>query len=127
MKKYFKYVTVKRLVLSFLIFTFLASGLTYAFTQSATVNRNQKDWLKRGGMYVEYDFGSWLPNDDAWLKAEINSSSYQTSICEAWAGGKHAVDTGRRAIVELSGVDYFDSGSYSKTKNSEGQLYLRVR
>ncbi len=31
------------------------------------------------------------------------------------------------AIVEFSGVDYFDAGSYSRTKNNNGSLYLEVK
>lgn len=101
-------------------------GTVCAFSQTVHVHKDEKDWLSAGNMYVEYDYGTWRPHDDAWLKAEVYSSSYKYSRCEAWAGNKHGYDSGNYAIVEFSGVDYFDEGSYSQTSNSSGRLNLYV-
>lgn len=103
-------------------------GASMAFSQSTRVQKDRKGWLSRGNMYVEYDFGTWRPNDDAFLKAEIYGDGYDYSKCWATAndGQINGRDDGKYAIVEFSGVDYFDAGSYSKTKNNNGSLYLEV-
>ncbi|WP_282919020.1 hypothetical protein [Levyella massiliensis] len=104
-------------------------GASMAFSQSTRVQRDRKGWLSRGNMYVEYDFGTWRPNDDAFLKAEIYGDGYSYSECWATAnkGKTTGYDEGEYAIVEFSGVDYFDAGSYSRTKNNNGSLYLEVK
>ena len=103
------------------------TGFSYAVNQSGTVRPNEKGFLKGGNMYVEYDFGTWLPHDDAWLKAEVYSPDMQVSYCQAKINGFLYQSSGRRAIVEVGGVDNFPRGSYSKTQNKQGRLYLEVR
>lgn len=120
-------VTVQRTVVFFLVLSLVFTGFSYAVNQSGTVRSNEKGFLKGGSMYVEYDFGSWLPHDDAWLKAEVYSSDMQISYCQATIEGFTYKSSGRRAIVEVGGVDYFPSGSYSETQNKQGRLYLKVK
>lgn len=69
------------------------------------------------------------PNDDAFLKAEIYGHGYIYADCYASAnnGSKVGSDSGAYAIVEFSGVDYFDAGSYAETANNLGNLYLEVQ
>lgn len=37
----------------------VGNGVSFAFSQSTYVSKYEKDWLKDGDMYVEYDFGTW--------------------------------------------------------------------
>lgn len=101
-------------------------SVSLAESQYGTVSRYQKDWLSGDNKYVEYDFGTWRPNDDAWLKAEVYGGNYASGYCYATAGTKRAEDSGLYAIVEISGVDYFDAGSCARTKNSDGTFRLEV-
>ncbi|WP_308539894.1 hypothetical protein [uncultured Murdochiella sp.] len=126
MKKVMKTFTFLALIITGVLL--IDQGASMAFSQSTRVQKDRKGWLSRGNMYVEYDFGTWRPNDDAFLKAEIYGDGYDYSQCWATAndGQTTGYDEGKYAIVEFSGVDYFDAGSYSQTKNNNGTLYLEV-
>lgn len=127
MKKVMKTFTFLALIIAGVLL--IDQGASMAFSQSTRVQKDRKGWLSRGNMYVEYDFGTWRPNDDAFLKAEIYGDGYYYSKCWATAndGQINGRDEGEYAIVEFSGVDYFDAGSYSQTKNNNGSLYLEVK
>ena len=107
---------------------FVVSTLTVmAQTQISSTPYNRKAWLSGDNKYVEYDFGSWLPNDDAWLKAEVYGGTNRSVYVFATAGNTTAFDSGEIiAIVEMSGIDYFDAYSYAKASNHNGYFLLSV-
>ncbi|WP_019189580.1 hypothetical protein [Levyella massiliensis] len=118
----------KLLVITFTV-TLLLGGIggAYAFSKTANVPRDKSNSLSGNSMYVGYDYGTWRPNDDAWLKAEIYGTSYKKSYCLAISGNSSESDSGPRAIVEIPGVDFFDDGSYAETVNGLGDLHLYVK
>lgn len=119
-------------ILSMALFLSVSCISAYTTEQTKSTAKNHKDWLKSGNVYVEYDFGSWMPNDDAWLKAEVYSGSSKYSYCYAKYSGGTATSKGSSsnnyyAIAEVSGVDYFNAGSYADAHNSTTHLKLSVK
>lgn len=111
--------------------TFTTIG-AYSTEQIRSTANDKKSWLKSGNVYVEYDFGTWLPNDDAWLKAEVYGGSGKYSYCYAKYSGGTATSKGSSsnnyyAIAEVSGIDKFNSGSYADAHNTSTHLRLNVK
>ena len=109
------------------------TAYAYLNSQTDTTPQNEKSWLKTSdNTYVEYDFGTWMFNDDAWLKAEVNTSTDKYAFCYARYGtngiatASGSTSNNFHAIAEVSGVDYFDSGSFSIAHNDVSYVRLEV-
>lgn len=83
-----------------------------------------------------YDYGTFLPNDDAYIMSSAQGSSnnktyvlYSAYGSGAWyakSGPTTSGNTKSYVIGELSGVDYFEGGSYAKATIYSDTVTLTV-
>ena len=78
-----------------------------------------------------YDFGTWLPNDDAKISADANSSPnpYAYIYYKPYGTGSWTSQGGNgytSVSANPSGVDYLQGGSYARSRSGSTGIKLLV-
>lgn len=119
-------------LIAVLTISLTASANEVTYTVKNNVKREYK--LSNGSIrsLVVSDYGTWLPNDDAYIRAEANGPGSKNVEAYAKSGTKNVtvsdsatVNKNIKVVAQLSGVDYFQNG-YGIAKSSVGKVTVNV-
>lgn len=126
----------KKIISTVLGLALVPATMANAATEYATVSRSSSDTqtYSGGGISLKnyYDYGTWLPGDDAYISATVSSGSdpyayiyykpYNNSGSWTSKGG-----SGTESVyANPSGVDYLQGGSYALSKSGSTGIQLKV-
>ncbi|MEG0663765.1 MAG: hypothetical protein RR483_01545 [Clostridia bacterium] len=130
MKKVQKFLKIIFAITVVFVVSISASMFASAISNTYTAKNTNKTTYDQYQLFAEYDYGTWLPNDDAYIQTQSKDSGAVSryAYCEAYNGSYKKTAMGNdlnkfSAYVEIPGVDKFTSAKSNANRVKSGGLY----